>query len=321
MEKYAEQFLTNFAKITQSRSGRWEQRFYTDGTLAPSWGYQIDETAIMIIMAYEHYLHTKDKAFLKQVLPMLQNAFKYLEKYVDDILNNVDTKTFDLWENLEEDTIYGLTSVFYAIKVMKEIFEELKEEYSENRLQVEQMNRQIRTILPTLEKLKKHISFSFSVHDFKRARGDSAHIELIYRRMRLCLRDAVLRFQHSSASATGKTTTATTAAAVSSTAAAISASGESATTTAAAVESSAARGSAVSFTAARRRFIAAARRRTVCSVVIAACVGRRIGRSATVSTASGESFTVVIRAAVRASRSASVVIGDITAACAVIRAA
>ena len=157
MEKYSEQFLTNFAKITQSRSGRWEQRFYTDGTLAPSWGYQIDETAIMIIMAYEHYLHTKDKTFLKQVLPMLQNAFKYLEKYVEDVLNGVDTKTFDLWENVEEDTIYGVTSVFYAIKVMKEIFEELKEEYSENRLKVEQMNRQIRTILPTLEKLKKHI--------------------------------------------------------------------------------------------------------------------------------------------------------------------
>ena len=31
----AEKYFENFCTLTQSRSGRWEQRFYTDGTLAP----------------------------------------------------------------------------------------------------------------------------------------------------------------------------------------------------------------------------------------------------------------------------------------------
>lgn len=44
-----EKYYGKFCKITQSRDGRWEQRFYTDGRLAPSWGYQIDETALVIL--------------------------------------------------------------------------------------------------------------------------------------------------------------------------------------------------------------------------------------------------------------------------------
>jgi len=43
MKKEVEKFYKTFCKNTQSRSGMWEQRFYTDGRLAPSWGYQIDE--------------------------------------------------------------------------------------------------------------------------------------------------------------------------------------------------------------------------------------------------------------------------------------
>ena len=31
------------------------QRFFTDGKLAPAWGYQIDETASVVYGIYEHY--------------------------------------------------------------------------------------------------------------------------------------------------------------------------------------------------------------------------------------------------------------------------
>ena len=48
MEKDTEKFYKVFCKNTQSKSGMWEQRFYTDGTLAPCWGYQIDETASVV---------------------------------------------------------------------------------------------------------------------------------------------------------------------------------------------------------------------------------------------------------------------------------
>ena len=65
MGEDAEKFYSKFCKITQSKNGMWEQRFYTDGKLAPAWGYQIDETASVIFGAYEHYKVCKDKAFLK----------------------------------------------------------------------------------------------------------------------------------------------------------------------------------------------------------------------------------------------------------------
>lgn len=41
----------------------WEQRFYTDGRLAPCWGYQIDETASVVYGVYDHYEKLKMKSF------------------------------------------------------------------------------------------------------------------------------------------------------------------------------------------------------------------------------------------------------------------
>ena len=48
MEKETEKFYKSFCKKTQSKNGMWEQRFFTDGKLAPSWGYQVDETASVV---------------------------------------------------------------------------------------------------------------------------------------------------------------------------------------------------------------------------------------------------------------------------------
>ena len=72
----------------------WEQRFYTDGRLAPCWGYQIDETAIVVYGALRHYnvifrkTGKKDKKFLKENLKMLEKAVKFLKNYMDYILGN-----------------------------------------------------------------------------------------------------------------------------------------------------------------------------------------------------------------------------------------
>lgn len=48
MTKEAEKFYKVFCKNSQSKTGMWEQRFYTDGRFAPSWGYQVDETASVV---------------------------------------------------------------------------------------------------------------------------------------------------------------------------------------------------------------------------------------------------------------------------------
>ena len=82
-----ERFYDYFLKVTQSSNGMWEQRFYTDGKLAPCWGYQIDETAIPVFGIYTYYKYQEKKkgkkntAFLKKNLKVLEKAMKFLDKY------------------------------------------------------------------------------------------------------------------------------------------------------------------------------------------------------------------------------------------------
>ena len=70
MNKEADKFYSEFCRITQSKNGMWEQRFYTDGRLAPCWGYQVDETASVVYGVYNHYEYTKNEEFLKENLHM-----------------------------------------------------------------------------------------------------------------------------------------------------------------------------------------------------------------------------------------------------------
>ena len=81
MHEQTTKFYTNFSKQTQSKNGMWEQRFYTDGRLAPCWGYQIDETASIVYGVYEHYKMTKDKSFLEETYEMCQRATEVLAKF------------------------------------------------------------------------------------------------------------------------------------------------------------------------------------------------------------------------------------------------
>ena len=163
MNKETEKFYKVFCKNTQSRNGMWEQRFYTDGRLAPCWGYQIDETAGVVYGVYEHYKVTKDKKFLKDMLKMCENAVKFLCKYMDnilglhddsDVVKNEIEKTYhtedrnklpvsyDLWEMHEGVHLYSLASIYSAFNAILEMYEILKPEYEEkNRLKLESINK------------------------------------------------------------------------------------------------------------------------------------------------------------------------------------
>ena len=118
MEEETTKFYTNFCKMTQNKDGSWEQRFYTDGRLAPSWGYQIDETASVVIGIYEHYLKIKNTDFLIKNMTMVSRAIDYLKLYVDDVLSKEPKfqKSYDLWEEREGISLYGLSSIYAAFK-------------------------------------------------------------------------------------------------------------------------------------------------------------------------------------------------------------
>lgn len=159
MEKETEKFYKNFCKITQSKSGMWEQRFYTDGHLAPCWGYQIDETASVVYGIYEHYLKTKDKKFLKETLKMCEKAVEFLEKYIKDILSNKNEMqvSYDLWEMNEGIHLYSLSSIFAGFNSMIKIYKEVEEYYKENRLKIQNILEQTQKLEQYQIKIKEYV--------------------------------------------------------------------------------------------------------------------------------------------------------------------
>ena len=163
MKKEVEKFYKVFCKNTQSRNGMWEQRFYTDGRLAPCWGYQIDETASVIFGVYNHYLKTEDKKFLKDNLKMLEKATKFLKGYVNDVLlkENKMHVSYDLWEMYEGVYLYSMASIYASFDAMIKIYEELKEEFTKNRVKQENVNKEKELLREQLVKIKEFCLVNF----------------------------------------------------------------------------------------------------------------------------------------------------------------
>lgn len=162
-EDMHKKYYENFLRKTQDKNGMWEQRFYTDGRLAPCWGYQIDETAVVVYGAYRHYSYMLDKTgkkdikFLKDNIRMFEKAIKFLQKYMDNILGKEETEdlvrielekdydykerdevykhlSYDLWENTEGVHLYSLASIYCAFDSMIKIYDEVNSLYEKNRL-------------------------------------------------------------------------------------------------------------------------------------------------------------------------------------------
>ena len=187
MEKDTEKFYKVFCKKTQSKNGMWEQRFYTDGKLAPSWGYQIDETASVVYGVYEHYKYNKSERFLKDNLKMCEKAVDFLKKYLKDWIGldgkderekdivkeeiEEDTKnrtgrehkyhvSYDLWEMCEGIHLYSLASIYAAFDSILKIYKVLGKNISEfenNRLKEEKVQKNEKEIEKLQAGIKQYI--------------------------------------------------------------------------------------------------------------------------------------------------------------------
>ena len=163
MKREVEKFYKNFCKSTQSRSGMWEQRFYTDGRLAPCWGYQIDETASVIFGVYNHYEVFEDVKFLKDNLKMCEKALNFLKKYMKDIFAEEHKMhvSYDLWEMHEGVSLYSISSIFAAFLAMIKIYEALKNEFTKNRVKQENVNKEKEELEKLNLEIKKYILSHF----------------------------------------------------------------------------------------------------------------------------------------------------------------
>ena len=141
----------------------WEQRFFSDGKLAPCWGYQIDETASVVYGVYEHYKYAKSKKFLQETLQMCEKAIDFLKRYVKDILENTNKYhiSYDLWEMNEGINSYSLASIFSAFNCMIKIYDILGEDVSgfeNNRLKEKKIYKSKKEIDKLQVEIKKYIN-------------------------------------------------------------------------------------------------------------------------------------------------------------------
>ena len=181
MNKETEKFYKVFCQKTQSKNGMWEQRFYTDGKLAPCWGYQVDETASVVFGVYEHYKYTNSEKFLKENLQMCEKAIDFLKRYITDWLeidykNNEEQEinekqnklkehkyhiSYDLWEMCEGVHLYSLSSIYAAFTSMLKIYEVLGKDISDfenNRLKQEKVEKSKKEIEKLQLEIKKYIN-------------------------------------------------------------------------------------------------------------------------------------------------------------------
>lgn len=195
MDKEVEKFYKIFCKKTQSKNGMWEQRFYTDGRLAPCWGYQVDETASVIYGVYEHYLYTKSEKFLKENLQMCEKAISFLKGYVrewlnikeksendkdlvkeqleKDFQNNRHHKyhvSYDLWEMCEGIHLYSLASIYSAFQCILKIYRILGKNVSDfdnNRLKEEKVVKNEKELERLQVEIKNYINKNMYDEDKK----------------------------------------------------------------------------------------------------------------------------------------------------------
>ena len=163
MQKETEKFYKNFCKNTQSKNGMWEQRFYTDGKLAPCWGYQIDETASVVYGVYSHYEQIKEEKFLKDNLKMCEKAIDFLKRYINDLFEKTNKYhiSYDLWEMSEGIHLYSLASIYSAFECMLKIYSILGKNVSDfdnNRLKDEKISKSEREIERLQVEIKKYIN-------------------------------------------------------------------------------------------------------------------------------------------------------------------
>ena len=162
MNKEVEKFYKDFCKNTQSKNGMWEQRFYTDGSWAPSWGYQVDETAAVIYGIYDYYKNKQDIKFLKDNLKTCEKALKFLNKYIDNLFENKNQQlSYDIWEECEDIHCYSLGTILAALGNMLEIYDAIKPLFETNRLKLEQIAKAEEQIKVKQRELKKYILNNF----------------------------------------------------------------------------------------------------------------------------------------------------------------
>lgn len=116
MNELLDKFYTKWAKKAQLANGLFEQRYYSNGELAPSWGLQIDETAAILIGISKHTDYTNSEE-------LILKAATALIGFIDD--RGLSKPCYDLWEERKGVHLYSTASVYEALKVSRNMLKNI----------------------------------------------------------------------------------------------------------------------------------------------------------------------------------------------------
>ena len=96
----------------QAPEGLWLQRYWTNGSLAPSWGlHQLDETG-MVVFAYEAaWRDLRDAALDRELWPSARAAADFLSGFIDEE-TGLPLPSVDLWEQTDGQHSYSAAATY-----------------------------------------------------------------------------------------------------------------------------------------------------------------------------------------------------------------
>lgn len=117
----------DWAASTQLPNGHWFQRYWTDGSAAPSWcvrpdQIQLDQTCAILHAAgqYARLNPGGNKKFIEHYRPVIQRATQAVLNHLQD--DGMHKPATDLWENTVGQFPYTQASVIAALKEADEVF-------------------------------------------------------------------------------------------------------------------------------------------------------------------------------------------------------
>jgi len=128
-------------------------------TLAPTIAGLLTNSGIALIILF------KSNKDLKENLKMLEKASKFLQKYVEDIIDEKNEMhvSYDLWEMHEGVHLYSMASIFAAFNSMLKIYEIMlkDKELETNRLKQENILKQQEILTKETVRIKEYCITTF----------------------------------------------------------------------------------------------------------------------------------------------------------------
>lgn len=139
MNDIVDKFYNIWAKKAQFETGLYEQRYYTNGELAPSWGIQIDETAAIVIGINEFGNCRKSEEIIVKAINGILGFIN--EEYLSK-------PCYDLWEERKGVHLYSTASIYEALRVGRKMLSKInKLKYKEEIQRIDKSLPKIHTAI------------------------------------------------------------------------------------------------------------------------------------------------------------------------------